>query len=104
MNTTYYGSPCLKRHHLLGVTGTNKPDKLLTFHSPFNDCRTDRESRCAVRRDENPPVAATMAWPDPDYIRRVIEALRELGDYKGGAGGGEGRSDDTSEIQPGDFH
>ena len=44
-----------------------------------------------------------MAWPDPDYIRRVIEALRELGDYKGRAGGG-GRSDDASEIQLDDFH
>ena len=72
------------------------------LYSTFNECRTDRESRGAVRRDENPPVAATMAWPDPDYIRRVIEALRDLGDYKGGARGR--RSDDNSEIQLGDVH
>ena len=36
-----------------------------------------------MKRDENPPLA-TMSWPDPIYIRRVIDVLRELGDYKGG--------------------
>ena len=36
-----------------------------------------------MKRDENPPVA-TMSWPDPTFISRVIDALRELGNYKGG--------------------